>query len=96
MNISLEDVRGIAELAKLELTDDEVALFADQLTSILQYFEHLQEADTSDVEAISSVLPLTNVLRPDVPGPALSPEVAIANAPQAEDNQFRVSAVLDE
>ena len=96
MEISHEEVRAIAELAKLELTEEEVATYAGQLSSILQYFEHLQAADTSEVEAITSVLPLTNVLRPDAPLPALPVDEAVRNAPESQDDQFRVHAVLDE
>ena len=96
MALSHEEVRRIAELAKLDLTEDEVTLYAGQLSDILQYFEKLQELDTSHVEPTASVLPLKNVLRPDVAGKPLTPERVIANAPDAKDNQFRVSAVLDE
>ena len=63
---------------------------------ILQYFEHLQTADTSQVEPIASVLPIKNVFREDTAGVPLSPAEVIANAPDAVDDQFRVSAVLDE
>lgn len=96
VDLSHDTVRSIAELAKLELTDDEIALYAGQLSHILQYFERLQAVDTSHIEPTASVLPLTNVLRPDIAAAPLSPEEAIANAPDAADNQFRVSAVLDE
>jgi aspartyl-tRNA(Asn)/glutamyl-tRNA(Gln) amidotransferase subunit C len=96
VELSHEEVRRIAELAKLDLTDDEVALYAGQLSHILQYFQRLQQLDTSHLEPTASVLPLKNVLRPDVVTPPLSPEEVIANAPDADENQFRVSAVLDE
>lgn len=96
VELSHEMVRSIAELAKLELTDDEIALFAGQLSEILQYFEHLQTLDTSHLTPTDSVLPLKTVLRPDVITQPLDPQMAIANAPDAEDNQFRVSAVLEE
>ena len=94
MELSHDQVRDIAELAKLDLTEAEVALYADQLSHILQYFERLQTLDTSTIEPTASVLPLKNVFRPDVAGAALPPEDVIANAADTEDNQFRVSAVL--
>jgi aspartyl-tRNA(Asn)/glutamyl-tRNA(Gln) amidotransferase subunit C len=94
MELSHDTVRAIAELAKLELTDDEVTLYAGQLSNILQYFEKLSAVDTSHIAPTASVLPLKNVLRPDIAQPPLTPEQVIANAPDAEDNQFRVSAVL--
>lgn len=96
VELSHETVRAIAELAKLELTDEEVALYAGQLSHILGYFEHLQEVDTSDVEAIASVPPLKNVMREDIAQTPLTPEEAIANAPDSDEHQFRVRAVLDE
>jgi aspartyl-tRNA(Asn)/glutamyl-tRNA(Gln) amidotransferase subunit C len=96
MGLSHEEVRRIAELAKLELTDDEVALYAGQLSNILDYFQRLQEVDTSHIPPTASVLPLKNVFRPDTALPPITPEQALANAPDAQDNQFRVSAVLGE
>ena len=96
MELSHEQVRSIAELAKLDLTDEEVATYAGQLSDILAYFEHLETVDTSHIEATASVLPLTNVFRDDSVGEALTPEKVIANAPDSRANQFRVSAVLDE
>ena len=96
VKLSTEEVRNIAELAKLDLTDEEVALYAGQLSDILDYFQRLEELDTSHIAPTASVLPLKNVLRPDAPAAPLSPEEVIANAPDAEDNQFRVSAVLGE
>jgi len=94
--LSKETVRSIAELAKLDLTDEEIDLYAHQLSDILGYFERLQAVDTSHIEATASVLPLKNVMRADEVGTPLTPEQVVANAPDADENQFRVSAVLDE
>lgn len=94
MALSHEAVRGIAELAKLDLTDAEIALYAGQLSNILDHFQRLQALDTSHIEPTASVLPLKNVLRADEAGMPLPPEQVIANAPDADQNQFRVSAVL--
>lgn len=96
VSVTLDEVRDIAELAKLELTEVEVETYAKQLSAILDYFNHLASVDTTGVDAIASVLPLSSVLRPDVPKPALAPEDAVANAPESQDNQFRVHAVLEE
>lgn len=95
MKLSHEEVIRIAELAKLELTTDEINLYGDQLSHILDYFEKLQAVDTSSIEPMASVLPLSNVLRADIAAVPLTPEQVVANAPDAYDNQFRVSAVLD-
>jgi len=91
-----DEVRAIADLAKLDLNDDEVVMYTEQLSEILDYFKLLQEVDTSHVSATDSVLPLTTVLREDGVHAALSPDEAIANAPAAEARQFKVSAVLDD
>ncbi|MBE0689677.1 MAG: Asp-tRNA(Asn)/Glu-tRNA(Gln) amidotransferase subunit GatC [Anaerolineae bacterium] len=96
MELSHQEVRRIAELAKLELTDEEVALYAGQLSNILEYFRKLQELDTSHIPPTASVLPLKNVMRADEPGTPLTPQQVIANAQDKLGDQFRVSAVLDE
>ncbi|MFN8373324.1 MAG: Asp-tRNA(Asn)/Glu-tRNA(Gln) amidotransferase subunit GatC [Anaerolineae bacterium] len=94
MELSHDEVRQIAELAKLNLTDEEVALYAGQMTNILRYFERLQELDTSHIPPTASVLPLQNVFRPDSAGEPLTPEEVISNAADAAEGQFRVSAIL--
>ncbi|MCY3864160.1 MAG: Asp-tRNA(Asn)/Glu-tRNA(Gln) amidotransferase subunit GatC [Chloroflexi bacterium] len=93
--LSAEDVRAIADLARLELSDDDVARYQRQLSAILDYFQKLEELDTSHIDPTSSVLPLTNVMRLDQAGAALSVDEAIANAPDSDGAQFRVRAVLD-
>lgn len=95
MELSHEEVRKIADLARLELTEAEVALYASQLSSILDYFRLLQEVDTSHIAPTASVLPLKNVFREDVVGATLSAEEALKNAHDSTDTQFRVSAILD-
>lgn len=92
--LSLEEVRDIAELAKLELSDEQVTMYTQQLSQILDYFQLLQEVDTSQVDPTASVIPLRSVMRADENPVALSPEEVIANAPSASGNQFKVSAVL--
>jgi aspartyl-tRNA(Asn)/glutamyl-tRNA(Gln) amidotransferase subunit C len=89
-----DDVRDIAELAKLELSADEVTMYTEQLSQILGYFTLLQEVDTSQIELTDSILPLRSVMREDMVQTALTPTMAIANAADAEANQFKVSAVL--
>ena len=96
MELSHEEVRKIAELAKLALTDDEIALYAGQLSSILDYFRKLQAVDTSQIAPTASVLPLKNVFRPDEPSPPLAVDEVVANAPDSFAGQFRVEAVFEE
>ncbi|MBL8145834.1 MAG: Asp-tRNA(Asn)/Glu-tRNA(Gln) amidotransferase subunit GatC [Anaerolineae bacterium] len=96
MELSREEVRKIAELAKLELSDDEVTLYAGQLTHILQYFHTLQELDTSHIPPTASVLPLVNVFRDDTPATPLTTGQVLANAQTSLDGQFLVSSVLED
>lgn len=94
MELSYEEVRKIAELAKLDLTDDEVKLYAGQLSHVLGYFKRLQEVDTARIPPTASVLPLKNVMRADIAQPALPPDQVVANAPDSDNYQFRVNAVF--
>jgi aspartyl-tRNA(Asn)/glutamyl-tRNA(Gln) amidotransferase subunit C len=96
VELSHDEVRRIAELAKLALTDEEVALYAGQLSKILDYFARLQEVDTSQIPPTASVLPLKNVMRADEVGTPLTPQQVTANAQDKLGDQFRVSAVLEE
>lgn len=96
MKIDRETVEHIAELAKLQLTDDEINRYAEQLSDILDYAERLQQLDTDAIPPTASVLPLRNVLRPDVALPSLPREEALANTADQAEGQFRVDAVLDE
>jgi aspartyl-tRNA(Asn)/glutamyl-tRNA(Gln) amidotransferase subunit C len=96
MKLSIEEVRHVAELAKLELSDEEISLFAVQLSAILDYAEQIQAVDTSSVPPTPYVLPLHNVLRDDTVGECLPNEVAVGNAADAKEGYFRVRAVFEE
>jgi aspartyl-tRNA(Asn)/glutamyl-tRNA(Gln) amidotransferase subunit C len=96
VRLSADEVRHVAELAKLRLTEAEIEQFAGQLSAILEYAERLQEVDTSSVPPTPYILPLVNVMREDVPEPSLSNAAALANAPDSEDGFFRVRAVFEE
>lgn len=95
MPLTIEEVRHIAELAKLELTDAEQARFRDQLSAVLDYAASLRALDTSAISPTATVLPLRTVLRDDTVQPSLSREALLANAPEAEAGCFRVPAVLE-
>jgi len=92
--LSAEDVRAIADLARLDLNEADVGAYQQQLSDMLDYFQKLQELDTSHIDPMASVLPLTNVMRADEAGPALPVDEAVANAPDSDGEQFRVRAVL--
>jgi aspartyl-tRNA(Asn)/glutamyl-tRNA(Gln) amidotransferase subunit C len=96
VRLSADEVRHVAELAKLRLSEAEIEQYAGQLSAILEYAERLQEVDTSSVPPTPYILPLVNVMRDDVTEPCLSNEKALANAPDSEDGFFRVRAVFEE
>ena len=96
MKIDRTIVEHIAELARLELTEDEIERYAEQLSAILEYAERLQDIDTDAIPPTASVLPLRNVLREDVVQPSLPRDEALANAADKVDGQFRVDAVLED
>ena len=95
MKLSLHEVEHIAELAKLELTDEEKATFQEQLSAILEYVDRLNQVDTSAIPPTPTVLPLRNVMRQDVAKPSLSTEDALANAPEVAEGCFQVKVILD-
>ena len=96
MHLTQDEVRHVAELAKLRLTEQEIEQYAEQLSAILDYAERIQEVDTSSVPPTPYVLPLSNVMREDEPNPCLPNQVAMANAPDHENGFFRVHAVFEE
>lgn len=96
MTLTLSEVEHIAELARLSLTDQEKELYRQQLSDILEYAARLQNLDTSQISPTSSVLPSRSVLRPDKSAPSLDIKDLLLNAPQAENDQFRVPPVLDQ
>ena len=89
-------VRRVALLSRLELSDKEVAQFSGQLSDIVEYIEKLNELDTDNVQPLAHCLPVHNVLREDMPRPSLTNEQALANAPQREDEYFKVPKILDD
>lgn len=94
--IDESQVRHIALLARLNPTDDEVRQFSDQLSAILTYMDQLGEVDTADVQPTAHPLPISNVLRDDEPHACLSPDAALANAPQRDGHFFAVPKVLEQ
>lgn len=93
---SREQVQKVALLSRLAFDDSESDAFAEQLSGILDYIEKLNELDTEGIEPTSHSLPLTNVLREDRQRPSLSTAQALANAPEVEDECFRVPPIIQE
>jgi aspartyl-tRNA(Asn)/glutamyl-tRNA(Gln) amidotransferase subunit C len=95
MILSLQEVEHIATLARLELSQAEKELYRAQLSEILEYAGRLQTLDTSGIPPTSSVLPPRSALRDDEARPGLPLDRLLGNAPEAEDDQFRVPPVFD-
>jgi aspartyl-tRNA(Asn)/glutamyl-tRNA(Gln) amidotransferase subunit C len=95
MPLTLIEVEHIADLARLELTDEEKARYREQLSAILDYVAQLRELDTTGIPPTSSVLPPRSALREDEPRPGLSLDELLRNAPDTEAGQFRVPPVLE-
>jgi aspartyl-tRNA(Asn)/glutamyl-tRNA(Gln) amidotransferase subunit C len=95
MSLTLEEVKHIAHLARLELSTQELERYCQQLSTILDYAASLQELDTSGIPPTASVLAARSVLRTDEPAPGLTREELLANAPHLDQNQFRVPPVLE-
>lgn len=96
MSLSIDDVRHVANLARLALDDSQLEQLGDELGRILGYAEQVGEVATDDVAPTSHAYPLTNVWREDVPRPSLEPDVARATGPAIEAGRFRVPRIIDE
>ena len=95
MSLSVDQVRWVAHLARLELAEDEINALTRDLTAIVDYVNQLQSVNTDGVEPLAHAVALTNVFRDDAPSPSLNVDQALANAPQRKDNYYAVPAVLD-
>ncbi|MBN1886455.1 MAG: Asp-tRNA(Asn)/Glu-tRNA(Gln) amidotransferase subunit GatC [Thermoflexales bacterium] len=95
MPLTRQEVEHIAELAKLALTEEEKALYQEQLSAILDYADQLKQVDTAAIPPTASVLPLRNVMRADEAQPSLPRQDVLANAANAQADCFTVQAVLD-
>ena len=95
LELTADEVRHIARLARVALSDDEVERFRAELSSILQHCQALSSIDTADVPPTAQSFNLVNVERADEPGPSEPTEHVLANAPRREAGYFRVRAVLD-
>jgi len=95
-SISRADVAHLARLARIAMTDDELDHLAEQLGVILGAVARVQEVAAADIAPTSHAVPLTNVFRPDELVPALGASAALAGAPAAEEERFRVPQILGE
>ncbi len=89
------DVRYIARLARLELSDEEVARYQSQLSNVLTFVEALRKVDVSGVEPTAHASPVFNVFRQDVAQASFTPKEALANAPRQANDLFVVTKVVE-
>ena len=94
--INEAQVRKVAKLARLDLSDAEVEEFAGQLSAILDYVERMNQLDTEGVEPLAHCLPINNVFREDAVKESLGTEKTLANAPQRDESFFKVPKILEE
>lgn len=95
MKLERDAVLHIAKLARVELTEDEVTTFSEQLSEIIGHFDVLNAVDTEGIEPTAHTLPLRNVMADDESHPSLPQEEVLAMAPATEDGYLRVRAVLE-
>lgn len=96
MSIDRPAVDHVALLARLALSDQERQQLQGQLSAILEHINLIGEADTSSVPATAHILPVRNVMVPDVSRPSYAPDQLLKNAPASENQYIRVRAVLEE
>ena len=95
MKINRQEVENVALLSRLEMTEEELEAYSGQLNAILEYADVLNKLDTKGIEPTAHVLQLKNVMRPDEVKPSLPQELALSNAPEAEDGYFKVPKVME-
>ena len=89
-------IRKVAKLSRLDLTEAEIREFTGQLSAILDYVEKMNELNTDNVEPLAHCLPVANVFREDFAKESLGTEKVLANAPQSEGEFFKVPKILDD
>ncbi len=92
--LTREDVAHVAHLARLDITDDELDLYTEQLAAVLEHAADVEALDTSGVPPTAHPLPIANVLREDEIQPSLERDEVLGQAPAVEDGRFRVPQIL--
>jgi aspartyl-tRNA(Asn)/glutamyl-tRNA(Gln) amidotransferase subunit C len=93
--IQQDEVKHIAKLARLQLSEDELPRYTEQVGRILAFFDELKQLDTAGVPPTAHPIPVSNAFRADVLKPSLGADEALANAPQREGDYFRVPKILE-
>jgi len=89
-SIDIDTVRHIARLIRLKLEDEEAILFSQQFSQIIQYFEQLNELDTSEIQPANDISPISNIFREDVEIPCMSRDEFLNNSPNHDDRFIKV------
>lgn len=95
MKITTETIEYVAHLARLELNNDEIELYTNQLNNILDYMDVLNSLDTRDIEPTTHPMPLICVMREDTVRPSFTKEASIQNAPDRTGSFFRVPPIIE-
>jgi aspartyl-tRNA(Asn)/glutamyl-tRNA(Gln) amidotransferase subunit C len=95
-HIQRADVAHLANLARIDIPEDQLDHYAAQLEVILSAVESVSQVSAADVAPMSHPVPMTNVFREDIPGHSLSAQAALSGGPAVEDERFRVPRILDE
>lgn len=96
MALSSDEVRHVARLARLAISDEEIERFRVQLSAILEHAARVSEVAVEGLEPTAHPLPIVNVFRDDVVGDCLTQDEALSTAPEVEDGRFRVPRIIEE
>jgi|TARA_B110000438_G_scaffold278717_1_gene302526 aspartyl-tRNA(Asn)/glutamyl-tRNA(Gln) amidotransferase subunit C len=89
------DVNYVADLARLELTQDESERFSEQLNKVIDFVKQLESLETDSIEPMAHASPVYDVMRDDVNRPGFGTDTALLNAPMTSNNQFKVTRVVE-
>ncbi|MBU8880300.1 Asp-tRNA(Asn)/Glu-tRNA(Gln) amidotransferase subunit GatC [Bacillus sp. FJAT-29790] len=93
--ISTDQVKHVANLARLAITEEEAEIFTKQLDAMISFAEQLNELDTENIEPTSHVLNMKNVMREDIPQKGLPQSEVLKNAPDHQDGQVKVPSIIE-
>lgn len=94
-NITKDQILKTADLARIAISDEEAQMYSSQINDVLSYVNKISDLNTDDVEPTTHGIVSGNVLRQDEPERLLTQEEALKNAPETEDGQFKVPAILE-
>lgn len=96
MKVTEKDIKTVATLSRLSVSEAEMPKYTEQLESILTYVDRLSEIDTENIAPTTYALPMQNVFREDVVKPSIDRDLALSNAPLKEDGYFKVLKIIED